>query len=259
MLPLNPQLPNPPTHNSNQMSSRAQSSFVLSSSSNNSNTMLSGSLNPTHNFFYVKAADCVLFSAMQTVCLSFSEVKDDFKHEDPDPEEIFKLRFTLRQYIQTASTPDDMELKYSGPLLQCLATININYWICFMEEVGRLNGAYDPKTFKADKSKLAAPCKAKKITVGSVINKTISEDTAPDSSMSIPNSLHRWDALIEAHKHKQVDFDNHASDSIKKCVHEHLEKAANFLLPTRPDGTRFFMWYRSKKGRFRGEIDFEDA
>ncbi|KAG1899900.1 uncharacterized protein F5891DRAFT_1189381 [Suillus fuscotomentosus] len=333
-----------------------------------------------------------------TACPSISEVKLDFKHEDPDPEEIFELRFDLCQYIQIASTPDDMELKYSGPLLQHLTTINIVsrrmthalskeqktswHWLentlyhaasvfstdallpmefhtlplpssygylrdhkthghalrCAKRsrlafhgllglsnlfygqppspsqmlvesglseshvcdiisalqpeilgrcvgvvldprksewghifpylndirapvwvKVGRYRGAYDPKTFKADNFKTAVPREDEKIKVGSVISKTISEETSSDSSAVNPDSLHRWDAFVESRKQKQLDFQSHVSESIKERVRRRLEQASNFILPTRPDGTWFFLWYRSKKGRFRGEIDFEDA
>ncbi|KAG2754071.1 hypothetical protein P692DRAFT_20870184 [Suillus brevipes Sb2] len=54
-----------------------------------------------------------------------SQVKQDFMHEDLNIETVFKLRFNLSQYIQVAATPDDSELKYTGPLFQCLATIQI--------------------------------------------------------------------------------------------------------------------------------------
>ncbi|KAG1781315.1 hypothetical protein EV702DRAFT_1193494 [Suillus placidus] len=75
------------------------------------------------NYFFLKKVDLILFSATQTVCPFPSQVKLDFTHEDPDPETIFQLCFNLSRYIQVAATPDDSELKYTGPLFQHLATI----------------------------------------------------------------------------------------------------------------------------------------
>ncbi|KAG1741735.1 hypothetical protein EDD22DRAFT_851664 [Suillus occidentalis] len=65
------------------------------------------------------------FTSVRTVCPYPSQVKQDFSHEDPDIETVFKLRFNLSRYIQVAATPDDSELKYTGPLFQRLATIQI--------------------------------------------------------------------------------------------------------------------------------------
>ncbi|KAG1804139.1 uncharacterized protein BJ212DRAFT_1486867 [Suillus subaureus] len=77
------------------------------------------------NFLYLRETNLVLFLAMQTVYPIATEVKLDFKHKDPDPKEMFELRFELSQYLQIAATLDDMELKYTGPLLQHLSTIQI--------------------------------------------------------------------------------------------------------------------------------------
>ncbi|KAG1899872.1 uncharacterized protein F5891DRAFT_1189343 [Suillus fuscotomentosus] len=76
-------------------------------------------------YFYLKDIDTILFSATQTVCPFSSEIEQDFTHDDPHLENLFQLRYDLSRYIQIAATPDDAELKYTGPLFQCLATIHI--------------------------------------------------------------------------------------------------------------------------------------
>ncbi|KAG2063590.1 hypothetical protein BDR04DRAFT_1163525 [Suillus decipiens] len=77
------------------------------------------------NYFYLKEVDWILFSAMQTVCPFPSQIKPDFTHDDPDIETIFQLQCNLSRNIQVAATPNDSELKYTGPLFQRLATIQI--------------------------------------------------------------------------------------------------------------------------------------
>jgi hypothetical protein len=365
------------------------------------------------NFTYLSETDSLLFSATQTVCPYATEVKPDFKHEDPDPEELFELRFELSQYLQIAATPDDMELKYTGPLLQRLSTIRIItrgmthslsaeqktswQWLentlhhaasvfstnCLLPlhfrmlplpssygytrnhkthrhalkcakrsrlafhsllglvnlfygrvlgkyeavrpfdsqrppspsrmllesglseahvsdiinalqpeilgrcvgvvldprtsewgflfpylnriqvpvwlKVGRRFGPYDPKSFKSEQFKMAAPRKDEQLKIGTVINKAISQEVISGPSDTNPDSLHRWDALVNARELKEREFSSSASPSIKERVRKRLENAVKFILPTRRDGTRFFVWYQSRKGRFRGEIDYEDA
>ncbi|KAG2357520.1 hypothetical protein BDR07DRAFT_1490605 [Suillus spraguei] len=365
------------------------------------------------NFVYLRETDTLLFSATQTVRPSATEVKFDFKHEDPDPEELFELRFELSQYLQIAATPDDMELKYMGPLLQRLATIQIVthgithalsaeqktswQWLedtlhhvasvfstdCLLPlrfrmlplpssygytrnhktyryalqcakrsrlafhsllglvnlfygrvlgkyeavgsfnsprppspsrmllesglseahvsdimnalrsetlgrcvgvvldprtsewgflfpylnrirvpvwlKVGRQRGPYNPKTFKSDQFKMATPREDEKLRIGTIINKAISEEVISEPSDVNLDSLHRWNALVDTRKVKEREFFSGASETIKERVRKRLEDAVKFILPTRRDGTRFFVWYRSRKGRFRGEIDYEDA
>ncbi|KAG1875686.1 hypothetical protein F4604DRAFT_1680587 [Suillus subluteus] len=77
------------------------------------------------NYFYLKEVDWILFLAMQTVCPFPSQIKPDFTHDDPDIDTIFQLRSNLSRHIQVAATPNNSELKYTGPLFQCLATIQI--------------------------------------------------------------------------------------------------------------------------------------
>jgi hypothetical protein len=349
------------------------------------------------------------------VCPSATEVKPDFKHEDPDPEELFELRFELSQYLQIAATPDDMELKYSGPLLQRLSTIQIvthgmTYalsaeqktswqWLentlhhtasvfssnCLLPlhfrmlplpsfygytrnhkthrhalrcakrsrlafhslvglvnlfyghilgkyeavrpfdsqrppspsrmllesgiseahvsdiinalqhdtlgrcigvvldprtsewgslfpylnrigipvwlKVGRQRGPYDPKTFKSEEFKMATPREDEKLRIGTIIHKAISEEvvSSPSDTDINPDSLYRWNAITDARKLRREEFFSSASESIKERIRKRLDDAVKFILPTARDGTRFFAWYRSRKGRFRGEIDYEDA
>jgi hypothetical protein len=347
------------------------------------------------------------------VCPFPSEVKPDFTHEDPDPENIFDLRFNLSRYIQVAATPDDSELKYTGPLFQRLSTIRIVssgtthtlsgeqkaswQWLentlhhaastfsidsllplefsmlplpssygylrnhkkhshalrcarrsrlAFHSLVGLLNlfygralvryetanhadprrplspsqtliqsglsdthvcdiidalkpemlgrcvgvvfnpkssalgvlfpylnrirvpvwvkigtskGIYYSNTLNYPSFKLAIPQGEEELRIRTMINRTIADDFRPSPSNPNPDSLHQWNALIEARKHKREEFLSQASDSIKERVKKRLQDAVNLILPTRRDGTRFFMWYRSKQGRFRGELDYEDA
>ncbi|KAG2030697.1 hypothetical protein BDR03DRAFT_1016847 [Suillus americanus] len=317
------------------------------------------------NYFYLKEVDSILFSAMQTVCPFPSEVKPDFTHEDPDPENIFDLRFDLSRYIQVAATPDDSELKYTGLLFQRLATIQIVSsgsthslsgeqkaswkWLentlhhaastfsidsllpldfsmlplpssygylrnhkkashalrCAQRSRLAFHSLYDtkppamltldphppPLTLSSNLVsgdalalcstpdpllwasyflistayvppsgfKLAIPQGEEELCICAMINKTITEDFRPSPSNPHPDSLHQWDTLIEARKPKREEFLLRASDSIKERVKKRLQDAVNFIIPTRRDGTRFFMWYRSKQGRFRGEFDYEDA
>ncbi|KIK33813.1 hypothetical protein CY34DRAFT_18146 [Suillus luteus UH-Slu-Lm8-n1] len=84
-------------------------------------------------------------------------------------------------------------------------------------------------------------------------------DYQPLPSDKDPDSLHQWDDLVEKRKSVRESFEAGASDSAKARVKQRLEAALNFIIPTYRDGTRFFMWYRSKQGRFHGELDLEDA
>ncbi|KAG2345282.1 hypothetical protein BDR05DRAFT_998420 [Suillus weaverae] len=75
------------------------------------------------NYFFLKEVDSILFSAIQTICPFPSQVKLDFTHKDPNPEMIFQLCFNLSHYIQVTATPDDLELKYTDLLFQCITII----------------------------------------------------------------------------------------------------------------------------------------
>ncbi|KAG1853413.1 hypothetical protein F4604DRAFT_1933307 [Suillus subluteus] len=270
------------------------------------------------NYFYLKEVDSILFSATQTVCPFPSEVKPDFTHEDPDPENIFNLRFDLCHYIQVAATPDDSELKYTGPLFQRLATIQIVSSGSTHSLSGEQKASWKwlentlhhaASTFSIDsllpldfsmlplpssygylrnhkKASHALRCAQRsRLAFHSLVGLY---DTKPPAMLTLdphpppltlssnpvsvihtrlqaeplqppPDSLHQWDALIEARKPKREEFLSRASDSIKERVKKRLQDAVNFIIPTRRDGTRFFMWYHSKQGRFRGELDYEDA
>jgi hypothetical protein len=142
-----------------------------------------------------------------------------------------------------------------GSLFPYLNRIRVPVWL----KIGRQSGAYDPETFKSDHFKLASPNNDEKLRIGGIINKAISEEVISGPSDTDPDGLHRWNALSDARKLKRVEFFSTASESIKEHVQKRLEDAVKFILPTRRDGTRFFTWYRSRKGRFRGEIDYEDA
>jgi hypothetical protein len=142
-----------------------------------------------------------------------------------------------------------------GFLFPWLNRIQAPVWL----KVGRQRGPYDPKTFKSERFKVATPREDEKLKIGVIINKAISKEVSSGPFDTNPDSLHRWNSLVDARKLKRREFFDSASKSIEERVLKRLEDAANFLLPTRRDGTRFFVWYRSRKGRFRGEIDYEDA
>ncbi|KAG1722729.1 uncharacterized protein EDB91DRAFT_1088023 [Suillus paluster] len=408
MLPPNPQLPRPPHRNSKRTSggqgTPSSSSHVSTSSASSQNNRY---------FTYSRDADCILSSSTQTSCPSFADVRQDITYDDPGPEEIFHLRLNLSRYTQIAATPDDMELKYTGPLLQRLASIrivtrgtkytmsdeqkkswqwledtlhhaftalsanvilpfsfailpypsqygylrdhkthrhalrcaktsrlafhsllglvNLFYgrvlWRCDTAPknaeapapspsdlllqyglsdahvrdiisalqpeilgrcvgvifdpphcemgvlypwlnriqvpvwviVGKAQGPYNPATFKNYQFIQASPTKDEFIRIRTAIDKANSQAIPSIPSDTNPDSLDRWTALVEVREKKRVEFLSTASDNIKARVRERLQNAAKFVLPSRRDGTRFFLWYRSKKGRFRGELDCEDA
>ncbi|KAG2124392.1 uncharacterized protein EDB93DRAFT_1110660, partial [Suillus bovinus] len=365
------------------------------------------------NYFYLKEVDSILFSATQSVCPFPSQVKADFRHEDPDPDDLFQLRFQLSRYIQIAATPDDSELQYTGPLFQRLAAIRIvtvgttyslsaeqqtswkwlentlhhaasilsidsllpmdfsmlplpssygylryhkkhshalrcaqksrlafhsliglvnlfygralvrfenssssdprrplpppevlvqsglsNSHVCDIidalkpemlgrcvgvvldprssefgilypylnrirvpvwVQIGSAKGIFNTKSLNHPLFQIAIPTREEELRVRAMVNQAMADDVKPSPSNPDPDSLHRWDALVEDRKAKLEEFLSRASNAIKERVKKRLQDAASFIIPTQRDGTRFFMWYRSKQGRFRGELDYEDA
>lgn len=347
------------------------------------------------------------------MCPYPSQVKQDFSHEDPDIETVFKLRFNLSRYIQVAATPDDSELKYTGPLFQRLATIQIvgsgtSHTLCaeqkaswkWLEDtlhhaastfaidsllpmefamlpmpssygylrvhkkhahalrcaqrsrlafhtlmglvnlfygralvryetgsysdprrplspsrtlihsglsethvcdildalqpevlgrcvgvvldpqssglgivypylnrirvpvwvkIGSSKGIFNKNSIKYHSFHIAIPSKDEEIRVRALVHKTTADEYQPSSSDVDPDSLHQWEALVEKRRSVRESFEAGASDGVKARVKARLQAALDFIIPTHRDGTRFFMWYRSKRGRFRGELDLADA
>jgi hypothetical protein len=152
----------------------------------------------------------------------------------------------LRQCVGVILDPRDTKWGRLVPNLMC---INAPLWVIIGTDEGPFENLEDP--FRD-----MLPQREERLQVQALINMAISVDISHLTNAT-PDSMHRWDALLDRRRARRQDFDKHASDSIKAHVKDRLQKAQNFLLPIKRDGTRFFMWYRSRQGRFRGEIDFE--
>ena len=370
----------------------------------------------TRHFFYNVERDVILSSLTETSAPISSEIHEDLTHDyAPSADDFFELRIFLHHFLQIACTPDVMELKYTGPLLERLATIHVvprgrlfsqspeqqtswrwlettlfhaasaltrdtgimlplefsmlplpshygylrthktsrraldcakNSRLAFHGLLGMLNLMYgharwlysvarpgmmkpveellvrsglseshvrdiiaalqpeilgrcvgvivDPRVCRwwdlvstlvflkvpmwvivgskegplrnVDRHTIEhfrdfLPTNEDGIRVIAAINRAMSDATPaqPTEDGISPDSMHQWDNMKQMREEKRVKFFSTASDSIKARVRQRLLKAQEFFLPTQEDGTRCFVWYRSKYGRYRGEIACTDA
>ncbi|KAG1744237.1 hypothetical protein EDB19DRAFT_1906801 [Suillus lakei] len=158
----------------------------------------------------------------------------------------------LGRCIGVVLDPKSSVLGILFPYLNC---IRVPVWV----QIGMMKGIFYKTSLSYSAFKLTIPRGEEELHIQAMIHKTIADDSKPSPSNPDPDSLHQWNALVEAQKSKHELFSSHASNNIKEQLKKRLQDTLNFIIPTQQDGMRFFMWYCSKQGRFRGELNYEDA